>query len=225
MNGKFVFDYEYQDLWADYECRASPPDVTACGNPWELGEAYVYLLGLYLGDGCLSAAPRAVWRLRIFQDARYTGLIEDCVRVILSVSDRRAGLMRQEGCVEIYSNWKHWICLFPQHDVGPKHGRDMSLHAWQARLVAAHPRELLKGLIDSDGSRSINRVRRPLLEGVKEYRYVRYFFTNASPEIRALFTSTCALVGVDCRRMSERDISVARRESVLLLDQFIGPKH
>jgi hypothetical protein len=36
-----------------------------------LSAAYVYLLGVYLGDGCLSAHPRGVFKLRISLDARY----------------------------------------------------------------------------------------------------------------------------------------------------------
>jgi hypothetical protein len=83
---------------------------------------------------------------------------------------------------------------------------------------------LLRGLVHSDGCRSINRVHRRTLQGVKEYRYVRYFFTNESAQIRALFSDTCSLVGVSARRMTHNDISVARRESVELMDRFIGPK-
>lgn len=212
------------DVWADFECRATPPDVSLCKGPSELDAAYVYLLGLYLGDGCLSRAPRNVWRLRIFQDARYAALIDECVETIRTVGGRDAGRLPMRGCVEVYSTWKHWICLFPQHGVGRKHHRDMSLRQWQSTLVRSHPRELLRGLIHSDGSRAINRVHRRTNHGVKKYRYIRYFFTNASPDIRSMFTETCALAGVDCRRMTERDISVARRASVALLEEFIGPK-
>ena len=60
---------------------------------------------------------------------------------------------------------------------------------------------------------------------MKEYRYVRYFFTNESADIRALFTDVCALVGVSWRRMTHNDISIARRDSVRLMDEFIGPKN
>jgi hypothetical protein len=88
-------------LWADFECRAIPPDVTACSHPADLGKMYAYLLGLYLGDGCLSLHARNVWRLRIFQDARYTGLVEECERAIHDVADRDAGRFTREGCTEI----------------------------------------------------------------------------------------------------------------------------
>lgn len=83
----------------------------------------------------------------------------------------------------------------------------------------AHPDQLLRGLVHSDGCRTINRIRHPQ----QTYAYVRYQFTNASADIRAIFCDACAL-GVEWRRMKEQDISIARRASVAKLDAFIGPK-
>jgi hypothetical protein len=62
------------DLWADHECLAVPPDVTACADIRDLGFQYAYLLGLYLGDGCLTEVARSDFRLRIEwrQSNRYT---------------------------------------------------------------------------------------------------------------------------------------------------------
>jgi hypothetical protein len=59
---------------------------------------------------------------------------------------------------------------------------------------------------------------------VREYVYPRYFFSNYSPEIRSLFAETYALIGVDTKPDGPHLISVARRESVAVLDSFIGPK-
>jgi hypothetical protein len=39
--------------------------------------AYSYVLGLYLGDGCISRC-REVWRLRVTLDAKYPGIIDRC---------------------------------------------------------------------------------------------------------------------------------------------------
>jgi hypothetical protein len=39
-----------------------------------------------------------------------------------------------------------------------------------------------------------------------------------------LFVRACDAIGVDTRRMNEWTVSVARRKSVALLDQFVGPK-
>lgn len=119
---------------------------------------------------------------------------------------------------------EHWPCVFPQHGPGRKHERSIRLEQWQARLVQAHPRELVRGLIHSDGCRATNRVYRPTLNGMKEYRYTRYFFSNASVDIRRLFVQACQAIGVESRPTTERNISVARRDSVELLDRFIGPK-
>ncbi len=83
-------------------------------------------------DGMLRAGPRGVWKLRIFQDAQYTAIIERTVRSIGEVSPHRAGQARRTGCVEIDRRRKHWICLFPQLGPGPKHRRRIVLAPWQA---------------------------------------------------------------------------------------------
>jgi hypothetical protein len=59
---------------------------------------------------------------------------------------------------------------------------------------------------------------------VKGRVYPRYFFSNRSPQVRAMFVAACALVGVDCRPAGRWNISVARRDSVVLLDRLVAPK-
>jgi hypothetical protein len=197
-------------------CRATPPDEISCVDDVGLGGSYSYLLGVYLGDGMLTRAPRSVWRLRITLDTRYPSIISRATAAVWHVGARKAGVIARQGCVEIVSNWKHWLCLFPQHGEGPKHTRPIRLEPWQRGLVRRHPGEFLAGLIHSDGCRCVNRV--------KGREYPRYFFTNNSADIRDLFESTCALVGVDSRPAGHRNVSVARRDSVELLDRLVGPK-
>ena len=197
-------------------CCASPPDVLSCVDDRGLGRGYPYLLGLYLGDGMLTRARRGVWRLRISMDVKYPGIIARAKSAILDVASRNAGQVARAGCVEIFSNWKHWICLFPQHGAGPKHLRSIRLEPWQELLVGDHADQFLAGLIHSDGCRCVNRVR--------GHEYARYFFSNRSVEIRAMFAAACASVGVDCRPAGSRNVSVARRDSVDLLDRLVGPK-
>jgi hypothetical protein len=67
----------------------------------------------------------------------------------------------------------------------------------------------------------LNRVTSP---AGGRYVYDRYFFSNASADIRALFQWACDLIGVESRASNARTISVARRESVALLNEFLGPK-
>ncbi len=143
------------------ECRALPPDPIACVDERGLGPAYVYLLGIYLGDGCISRHPRGVYKLRVFQDVRYRSIIDRIVSTIAEVAGKRAATQKRPGSVETSSYWKHWPCLFPQHGSGEKHLRGIQLEDWQWSLVERHPAEVIAGLIHSDGCRSTNRVRGP----------------------------------------------------------------
>jgi hypothetical protein len=125
-----------------------------------------------------------------------------------------------ENAVEVGVSSKQLPCLFPQHGPGRKHRRLIALVAWQQELVEKWPGLLIRGLIHSDGCRSINTVR----HAAKKYRYPRYSFTNRSDDIRGIFCDACDLVGVEWRVMNRWNISVARRESVARLDEFVGPK-
>src|SRR5215210_9435483 len=99
----------------------------------ELAAPYAYLLGLYLGDGCISPHPRRVFKLRVFLDVAYPGIIEECreaMRVVLPPA-HAVGAVAKDGCREVYSFWKGWPCLFPQHGRGKKHERPIVLAPWQ----------------------------------------------------------------------------------------------
>ena len=76
--------------------------------------------------------------------------------------------------------------------------RPIELQAWQCAIVLGNPGHFARGLFHSDGYRGINRVRAHLADGDRWYEYPRYLFTK---------------------------ISVARREAVARLDEFVGPKY
>jgi hypothetical protein len=182
-------------------------------------QAYAYLLGLYLGDGCLSKHART-YALRITLDRRYPGIIEEARRAIASMrptKTRLPGLVSKVGCLDVCSYWQHWPCVLP-HGPGRKHERRIELDRWQRDLVTRHPQQMLRGLIHSDGCRSINKVHRG------RYEYPRYLFSNHSEDILEIFAWACDLVGVRYRRSCPTVISVARRDCVRRLDTFIGPK-
>src|SRR5690348_16047877 len=67
----------------DWRCRpqlrARGPVGSPCVHDFARlpAKVYAYLLGLYLGDGCISR-HRRVWRLRIVLDDKYPGIIERC---------------------------------------------------------------------------------------------------------------------------------------------------
>lgn len=196
-----------------------------CDNVFLDKAAYSYLLGIYLGDGCLSEHPRRVYKLRVACDVKYPGIINQvAAHIVIARGVDKVGFVSLEGCVDVFSYWKHWICLFPQHGPGRKHNRAIELAPWQEEIVKAHPRALIRGLIHSDGNRHINPVTRRLRSGIKHYKYTRYMFTNASDDIRGIFTNALASLDITWTKTTARDISVARREDVALLDTFVGPK-
>jgi hypothetical protein len=136
---------------------------------------YAYLLGLYLGDGCISRA-----------------------------SDRNK---------------------FPQHGPGKKHTRKIELAEWQQVIVERYPGKFARGLMHSDGYRGLNRIRHTLEGGERWYEYPRYLFVNESTDILGLCGETLDRLGVEWRFSKPNTISVAKRDAVARLDQFVGPKH
>ena len=96
---------------------------------------------------------------------------------------------------------------------------------WQREVVDEFPQQFLRGLIHSDGCRTVNRFKTKLPSGrVAEYAYARYFFSNLSPDIRGLFCEYCDRLGIRWTLSNPRNVSVSHRASVALLDEFVGPK-
>jgi Homeodomain-like domain len=186
---------------------------------------YAYLLGLYLGDGCVSPVSdpaKRVWALRVFCADAYPGLIAACGDAMRAVRPgNRIRLLQLRGCTEVNSQSKHWPCLLPQHGPGKKHARAIRLQPWQEKIVHEFTGHFVRGLIHSDGSRSTNRVR----HGERCYEYPRYFFTNESADITALFTDALDRLGIAWKRSNRNNISIARREAVARLVEFVGPKY
>lgn len=204
-------------------CRDTPSEP-------ERPAAYSYLLGLYLGDGCVSLQRRGVYSLRIACADVWPGLIEACADAIQSVRpDNKVCRVQSQGCQYVTCFSKHWPCLFPQHGPGKKHERTIALEPWQQEIVDAHPWEFIRGLIHSDGCRITNWTTRLVAGERKRYEYPRYFFSNKSDDIRKLFTDTLDKVGVEwtslARGSDPFNISIARKASVALMDTHVGPKY
>jgi hypothetical protein len=139
--------------------------------------------------------------------------------------DNKVGTRQRDGCTEVVAYSRHWPCLFPQHGLGQKHKRKIELTWWQRIIVSEHAGDFARGLFHSDGCRFLNRVRRPLADGDHWYEYPRYMFTNESRDILRLCGETLDQLGVSWRYSRRNTISVARREAVAHLDEFIGPKY
>ncbi len=201
--------------------HGAPPGCTACGGRKhefaKQASPYGYLLGLYLGDGSIAKHPRGVYKLRITLDARYPGIIEECVTAMRDVMPANIvnTWTRPYRDVEVYSYSKAWPCLFPQHGAGPKHLRPIRLVAWQESIVDRFPQALVRGLIHSDGCRFMNTGR--------NWSHPRYRFDNSSSDIRGIFTDSCEKLGLRWTS-SGRAVYVSRMADVAKLDDWVGPK-
>jgi hypothetical protein len=188
--------------------------------------AYAYLLGLYLGDGCLTRQPKDVFVLSIACCDAWPGLIEAAKDATGQVMPLSAVFTRQySGMTEVKSTSKHWPCLFPQHGPGMKHARKIELAQWQQVIVDRDPGDFARGLFHSDGYRGMNRVRRVLADGDHWYEYPRYLFSNKSTDILGLCGAALDRLEVEWRFARPDVISVAKQEAVARLDAFVGPKY
>jgi hypothetical protein len=183
---------------------------------------------MYLGDGCLSVSAGWAASLIVTLDSAYPGIVGEVERaledVIADTPVRR--FLRMKGSVTaLQINHPALPFAFPQHGPGKKHERKIELTDWQLDITGRHPRELLRGLIHSDGCRTVNRFKTELPSGrVAEYAYPRYFFSNLSADIRRIFCDHCELLGIRWTQSNPRNISISHRASVALLDEFVGPK-
>ncbi len=66
----------------------------------------------------------------------------------------------------------------------------------------------------------MNTIRHPK----KTYVYPRYLFSNRSADIRQIFCDACDRLGIEWRVMTKYNISIARRDSIATMDEFVGPK-
>ncbi|MEV7542327.1 helix-turn-helix domain-containing protein [Streptomyces sp. NPDC089915] len=217
--------WRHEDRKRRGESYVQPSDCPKCTGCPINHEAYAYLLGFYLGDGHIISKPKR-HHLSVFCDAAHSGLVdaaERAMRLVMPLPHVRR--RTRAGCVEVKSFTQHWVCLFPQHGPGKKHERRITLEGWQQAIVDAHPWEFIRGLIHSDGCRITNWT----VRNGKRYEYPRYFFTNKSDDIRKLCTDTLAKVGVRwtilARGSDPLNVSIARKESVALMDAHVGPKY
>jgi hypothetical protein len=196
-------------------------------NAVDAPEAYAYLLGMYLGDGNIHGEDRMPI-LRLTMDGQYPAVIDEAVTALEDV-------FRPRTIGKYVRNGGAWVVLqicnmavlkaFPQHGPGPKHGRRIELTDWQRQITDAHPGALIRGLIHSDGCRTVNRFTTKLPSGrVAEYAYPRYFFTNVSGDIRDIFCEHCELLGIRWTRSNPRNISISHRNSVAVMKEIVGPK-
>jgi hypothetical protein len=154
--------------------KARKPGCPRCTGRLLSEPAYSYLLGLYLGDGCITRGRRDVYALSIACCDDWPGLLaaaKDAMSAVMPAS--RVFGVRRIGMTEVKSYSKHWPCLFPQHGPGRKHTRKIELADWQREIVDRYPGDFTRGLFHSDGYRGINRVYRLWGAGEGWYEFFR----------------------------------------------------
>ncbi len=193
-------------------------------TPRELGtkearRAYAYVLGQYLGDGCVSAHRRGVYRLRVTCANDWPGVmdrLEAALSVLMPANVIGRHVRKGMGCTEVSLYSKRWPVLLPQVGDGMKHRRTIALARWQEAIVYREfPEEFVCGLIHSDGCRAINNVD----AAGRTYSYPRYFFSNRSEDIHELFATALAALGISPTRSGWQQ-SIARKDDVALLDDL-----
>jgi hypothetical protein len=186
---------------------------------------YAYLLGIYLGDGTVTRHGGS-YGLHLYLDLTHPGIIEECASTVEALSGSEPGRWVRPGtnCMRLTSYGHQWPELLPQTGPGRKHHREIKLETWQQAIVDEFPEPFIRGLIHSDGSGCMNSFVVELKDGPKRYTYPRYFFTNYSADIRAIFCEACDRIGIRWSRSSWTNISVSHRDSVARLDRFVGPK-
>src|SRR3954462_815018 len=162
---------------------------------------YASALGLYLGDGCLYVPARGSPLLQIRLDRSHPELITEARRAIacLLPESSRVHVYEDRRCFSscVQASYQHWLEVFPQHGAGRKHNRPIVLGPWQGGFLEGAPQPSPRGLIHSDGCRTVNRFKTKLPSGrTAEYAYPRYFFSNRSADIRGLFCEYCERLGI-----------------------------
>ncbi|HVX09150.1 hypothetical protein [Humibacter sp.] len=88
-------------------------------------------------------------------------------------------------------------------------------------MALSDPRPLLRGLFHSDGWRGTNFA----TNHGRRYEYPRYLFSNRSEDILGICGWALDLLDIAWRRNNTNSLSVARRDAVARLDEFVGPKY
>lgn len=181
---------------------------------------YSFILGLYLGDGCITENGRnnSSYKLRIAQDNKYPNVISIIQNSLSNFFGKDSKLINGKGCTHITIYDKYLPIYFPQHGKGFKHDRKIKLNDFQSKNI--DDVELLRGLWLSDGSFYIAKH--------GKYEYERYNFTNKSVDLIEIFGCLLDKLDVKYSKRIKRNgvwtIEVQNRKYVSILKDILGTK-
>lgn len=200
--------------------------------------AYSYLLGFYLGDGCLAYNRKVAGRSYTLIITNHVGFsvmnqrIKDSIKCLFPNKEigtyQKSYPDRKSNGIDIKVTGICLNLLFPHGD-GRKHTRKIELTDWQNQMTEKYPQEFIKGLIESDGCRFAPQKKRCP-------SYIFYQFSNCSTDIHQILQNIAIKIGLkftfrkvirgksDLNRAPIYSTFFYDRKSVKILESFIGPK-
>lgn len=182
-------------------------------------DSYAYILGMYLGDGCLSKSTKCrTCTLYITQNREYDIVVNDCLNHLKNLMkefdiEPTVVYRKNSKACDIKINSVYTLKLFPQHGEGLKHDRKINLEDWQWTHVEKEPWMFIKGLMHSDGSKYFDKYNSKW----------HWQFTNRSEDIKDILCQVCDTVGLQWTRCKQ-NVSFYKSESVIMLNENVGEK-
>ena len=191
--------------------------------------SYSYLLGVYLGDGCIVTTPAGAAWLVITLDVAYPGIVEETASAVKAcfpaTSVRRYA--RSDGSVAALQVTppRSPVCV-PRSMARAASICDRSnSRIGSPAITRRFPRELLRGLIHSDGCRTVNRFKtRAAVRARGRVRLSALLLQQPVGRHPRVFCESCERLGLRWTQSNHRNISISHRTSVALLDEYMGPK-
>jgi hypothetical protein len=181
---------------------------------------YSYLLGLYLGDGCIYRLPKT-YKLTITLDNKYDSLNEYTISVFSRFFEKPAyifdlSLHGRGNAIDIITHSCTLPVIFPQHGRGRKHDRSIELKEWQVDIIDSI--SFVKGLMMSDGSMYVD----------LQCGNTKAGFTNKSEDIIRIFEKYLNKLNIEYKTYKKKTgiymTTIHKQESVSRLVDLIGTK-
>jgi hypothetical protein len=193
-------------------------------------QAYSYILGFYLGDGCLYNTKGRSYTMMIANQADFYEMNLEISRSLSVLFPNKKVTFYKKptsNCFDIKLTALNLHEIFP-HGKGTKHSRKISLTNWQKKIIEEFPQKCIKGLLQSDGTR--------YAADFKRYPHrIVYQFSNCSLDIHHILHELVKMEEIEYtfRQLKSKKSSIHadafvtsfyKRSAVNILDTFIGPK-